>query len=394
MERLGDWALDPGVSFLNHGSFGARLRSVLDRQRDLRDELESNPVAFIRSLDGRMASAREVLGRFLDADPDDLGFVPNATHGIATILRSFPLRPGDEILAFDHEYNAALNAARAAVAAVGARLVVVPVPLPVRGPEAFVAGMAGAAGPRTRLVLVSHVTSPTALVLPVNELVGTFEARGIPVLVDGAHAPGMLPVSLRDIGASYYTGNLHKWVAAPLGAAFLHVRRDRQPGIRPLAISHGANDPRRDRTAFRLEFDWTGTADPTPFLSVPAAIDAVGALLPGGWDEVRDRNRRLAALARARLVSVPGVEVIAPGSMNASMVALRIAGTPGPEARAGGEDPLAAALREAGVEVPVFGWPRESTATHRLLRVSTHLHTTQSDIDRLAAALRTSLALG
>jgi isopenicillin-N epimerase len=197
------------------------------------------------------------------ADADDLAFVPNATHGVATILRNLRFAPGDEIVATDHEYNAALNMARFAAARDGARLVVARIALPVAGPDDVVERVLAAVSPRTRLVLISHVTSPTALVLPVDRLVPALEGRGIAVLVDGAHGPGMLPLDLGSLGASFYTGNLHKWVCAPRGAAFLHVRRDRQGAIRPLAISHGANDPRPTRSTFRKEFDWTGTADPT-----------------------------------------------------------------------------------------------------------------------------------
>ncbi len=286
------WALDPDLVFLNHGSFGACPRAVLAVQADLRAELEANPVAFLgRALEDRLDQARSRLAEFLGADPADLAFVPNATAGVASVLRSLRFAPGDEIVTTDHEYNAALNMARFAAARDGARVVVARIPLPTTGPDEVAERILAVVGPRTRLVLVSHVTSPTALILPVERLVATLEGRGIPVLVDGAHGPGMLPLDLSALGASFYAGNLHKWVCAPKGAAFLHVRRDRQAAIRPLAISHGANDPRPGRTTFRKEFDWTGTADPTPFLAVPAAIDAVGGMVAGGWATVMARNR-------------------------------------------------------------------------------------------------------
>ena len=391
------WALDPDLVFLNHGSFGAVPRAVLAVAADLRAEMEANPVAFLdRHLEARLDAARACLAAFVGADPDDLAFVPNATHGVATVLRSLRFAPGDEIVATDHEYNAALNMARFAAARDGARVVVARIPLPVAGPDDVVERVLAATGPRTRLVLLSHVTSPTALVLPVERLVPALEARGIPVLVDGAHGPGMLPLDVGALGASFYTGNLHKWVCAPRGAAFLHVRRDRQGATRPLAISHGANDPRPTRSTFRKEFDWTGTADPTPFLAVPAALDAVGRLVAGGWPAVMARNIRVAAEARPRLVAAAGRPALAPESMLGSMAAIDLP----PDRRFAGReasrpDPLQARLLEAGIEVPLHPWPHDPAPgerRHRLLRVSAHLHNDAGEYAHLAEVLRELLA--
>ena len=363
------WALRPDLVFLNHGSFGACPRAVLAVQADLRTELEANPVAFLgRALEARLDQARARLADFLGSDPADLAFVPNATAGVASVLRSLRFSPGDEVVTTDHEYNAALNMARFAAARDGARVVVARIPLLTTGPDEVAERILGVVGPRTRLVLVSHVTSPTALIFPVERLVATLEGRGIPVLVDGAHGPGMLPLDLSALGASFYAGNLHKWVCAPKGAAFLHVRRDRQAAIRPLAISHGANDPRPGRTTFRKEFDWTGTADPTPLLAVPAAIDAVGGMVAGGWATVMGRNRDLAALARRTLAPVAGAPVLAPETMLGSM---------------------------AAIEVPLHAWPRDPVPgerRRRLLRVSAHLHNDAGEYRHLAEALRVLLA--
>jgi isopenicillin-N epimerase len=392
------WALDPDLVFLNHGSFGACPRAVLGVQADLRAELEANPVAFLgRALEERLDAARARLGAFVGADPEDLAFVPNATHGVASVLRSLRFAPGDEIVTTDHEYNAALNMARFAAARDGARVVVARIPLPTSGPDEVAERVLAAVGPRARLVLVSHVTSPTALVLPVERLVATLEGRGIPVLVDGAHGPGMLPLDLAGLGASFYAGNLHKWVCAPKGAAFLHVRRDRQAAIRPLAISHGANDPRPGRSVFRKEFDWTGTADPSPFLAVPAALDAVGALVAGGWPAVMVRNARVAAVARRALASAAGRPVLAPEAMLGSMAAVELPPDPGFAARdPSAADPLQARLlATAGVEVPLHAWPRDPVPgerRHRLLRVSAHLHNDPAEYAHLAEALRALLA--
>lgn len=387
------WALDPEVVFLNHGSFGAVPRAVLAVQASLRAEMEANPVAFLdRHLEGRLDSARGRLAAFVGADPDDLAFVPNATHGVATVLRSLRFAPGDEIVATDHEYNAALNMARFAAARDGARVVVARIPLPVSGPDDVVERVMAAVSPRTRLVLMSHVTSPTALVLPVERLIPTLEARGIPVLVDGAHAPGMLPLDLDALGASFYAGNLHKWVCAPRGAAFLHARRDRRATLRPLAISHGANDPRPTRSTFRKEFDWTGTADPTPYLAVPAALDAIHGIVAGGWPAVMARNIRVAVDARRLLVAAAGRPAVAPETMLGSMAALELPLDPGFARRgATAPDPLKGRLLAARVEVPVHAWPRDPAPgerRRRLLRVSAHLHNDAGEYVYLAEVLQ------
>jgi isopenicillin-N epimerase len=233
-------------------------------------------------------------------------------------------------------------------------------------------------------------------VLPIGPLVTALEARGIAVLVDGAHGPGMVPLALDALGASWYTGNLHKWTCAPKGAAFLHVRRDRHAVTRPLAISHGANDPRPSRSTFRKEFDWTGTADPTPYLAIPAALDAVGGLVAGGWPAVMARNAAVARGARRALVAVAGRPPLAPESMLGSMAAVDLPPDRGFAARAVGVgDPLAARLRAAGIEVPVHAWPRDvapGERRRRILRISAHLHNDPGEYVHLAGTLQALLA--
>ena len=222
---------------------------------------------------------------------------------MSTVLRSIDFRAGDELLITDHAYNACRNALERAAGAAGARVKVAAVPFPLSGPDAVVEAVLNEVTPRTRLALIDHVTSPTALVFPVARLVAELAARGVDALVDAAHAPGMVPVNLDQTGAAYTTGNFHKWVCAPKGAAFLHVRRDRQRLIHPLVTSHGANSERRDRSRFRLEFDWTGTADPAPYLAVPEALRFLGSLAPGGLPRVdgaepRGRRRRAPGAVR------------------------------------------------------------------------------------------------
>ena len=372
------------MTFLNHGSYGACPRAVLELQRRLRDELEAEPVRFLgRELEGRLDAARAALGAFVGADPDDLAFVPNATTGVNSVLRWLELSPGDEIVITDHVYGACRNALAVVTARAGARVVTVNVPFPTASPDEFVARVLAVVGPRTRLALLDHVTSPTGLVLPLEQLVRELSARGVDTLIDGAHAPGMLPLDLRALGATYYAANCHKWICAPKGSAFLYVRRDRQPGTRPLSISHGATDERTDRSRFHLEFDWTGTDDPTAYLCVPEALRVVGGLLPGGWPAVMARNRALALQARARLLQVLETAAPAPESMIGSLAAIPLPALGGQVPRR--RDPLHLALFERfAIEVPVMRWPG---GTGRALRVSAQLYNTADDYERLATAL-------
>lgn len=379
------WALEPGITFLNHGSFGACPRPVLEVQARLREEMERQPVRFLaRELKARLDAARAALAAFVGADPDDLAFVPNATTGVNTVLRSLPLRAGDEILATDHLYPACRQALRAVADATGARVVVARIPFPIGDAGDAVRAVLEAAGPCTRLALVEHVTSPTGLVLPVRRIVGALAARGIDTLVDGAHAPGMVPLDLRTLGAAYYTGNCHKWLCAPKGAAFLHVRRDRQPLIRPLVVSHGAGPAQTDRSRFHLEFDWTGTDDPTPYLAVPEAIRVMGRALPGGWAALMASNRALALEARGILAAALGTDPPCPDDMVGALASLPLPdGSPhDPPARDGLQ---AALLDRFRIEVPVIAWP---APPRRLLRVSAQLYNSRADYERLAGALR------
>jgi isopenicillin-N epimerase len=385
------WDLDPGTIFLNHGSFGACPRVVLERQRDLRAELERQPVRFLaRELEGRLDDARGRLAALVGCDADDLAFVTNATTGVNTVLRSLEFAPGDEILVTDHGYNACSNAARFVAERAGARVVTANLPWPIEGADEVAAAIERAATDRTKLLLVDHVTSPTGLVLPVERLVERFAVRGVDTLVDGAHAPGMLPLALDRLGAAYYTGNCHKWLCAPKGAAFLHVRRDRQRAVRPLSISHGANSPRGDRSRFRLEFDFTGTMDPTPWLCVPAALDFLDGLLPGGLPALRRRNHELAVAGRDLLLRATDGRPLAPASMLGSLASVEL-----PPCDALGPPPLRLdALQERllarhRIEVPVMRWPSPRL---RLLRISPQAYNGLEQYERLAAALLDELA--
>ena len=356
--------------------------------------MERQPVTFfVRDLEGLLDDARARLARFVGAHPQDLVFVPNATTGVNAVLRSLRFRPGDELLVTDHEYNACRNALDFVAQRSRARVVVAPVPFPLRGPAQVIAAVLDRVTRRTRLALLDHVTSQTGLVLPLERLVRELAGRGVETLVDGAHAPGMVPLELETLGAAYYTGNGHKWMCAPKGAAFLHVRRDLQAAIRPLVISHGANSPRTDRSRFLIEFGWTGTDDPSPFLALPKALECVGALLPGGWPALMHRNRELALAARRVLCDTLGIAAPSPDAMIGALAAVPIPDAP-PAAAAPTsplyQDPLQETLlARHGIEVPVIPWP---APPRRLLRVSAQLYNRLPQYERLAGALATELA--
>jgi len=379
------WLLDPGVTFLNHGSFGACPRAVLDEQAAWRARLEHEPVLFLaRELEGLLDHTRAAVAGFVHCAPSELVFVTNATQGVNAVLGSLRFAPGDELLVTDHEYAASRHVLDRAALRAGATVVVAEVAFPPASASAIVDALLASVTARTRLALVDHVTSPTGLRFPIEGIVAALAARGIDTLVDGAHGPGMVDVDLGRLGAAYYTANCHKWIGAPKGSAFLHVRPDRQPAIRPTAISHPAI-PDRDRSRYLQEFDWTGTFDPTAILSVPRALAWHAALLPGGWPALQAHEHALLLRARQILAGVPGMGAGADAPLLGSMLSLPLPGPLGPQ---GENDPLQQALWDRyRIEVPVFAW-RGS----RLLRISARIYNTESEYGRLADALGELLA--
>lgn len=381
------WTLDPHITFLNHGSFGATPRLVLERQTAYRAQMEREPVRFfVRELEALLDVSRAALADFLGADAEGLAFVPNATAGVNAVLRSLDLDKLDELLVTTQEYNACRNALEYVAGLAGAKVVVADVPFPIESPDVIVETILSKVTSRTRLLLVDHVSSQTALIFPVERIVREMSARGIDTLVDGAHAPGFLPLDLRTIGAAYYTGNLHKWVCAPKGAAFLHVRENRRASIRPVAISHGANSPRTDRSRFLIEFDWTGTFDPSAWLCVRDALELIPSMVDGGWPEVIRRNRALALRARDLLCETVGIERPAPDEMLGAMAAIPLPDGTLRAAPALYGDPLQDRLLfERAIEVPIIPWPHPPK---RLLRVSAQLYNDPAEYERLATSLR------
>jgi isopenicillin-N epimerase len=363
--------MDPGVAYLNHGGFGATPVRVLARQQAWRDAMERNPTDFlVRMLPELLDNVRAQVAAFLRADEEGVVFVDNATTGTQTVIAQAGLAPGDEVLTTDHCYPAVLAQLQRAADASGVRLTVAAVPLPASSREAVAEAVLARLSRNTSLVVVDHVASCSGLVFPVAEIAAECRRQNVPLLVDGAHAAGMLPVDLGSLGADFWVGNMHKWVCAPKASAVLHVAPQWRDTLRPLVASHGIAD------GYRPSFDWTGTRDPTALLAVPEALAFFGQ---AGWQAVRAHNNDLARQGADLVARRIGTSPPVPDGLAAAMrlVPLRDPLTE-PEARALERRLLA----EHGVVVPVTehgGW--------RWLRLSAQLYNTLGDYERLADAL-------
>jgi isopenicillin-N epimerase len=319
-----EWLLAAGHVFLNHGSFGATPRAVLAIQDAWRQRMEARPTGFMTyELPGALRAAAARLAACVGAAAEDLAFIDNATAGCNAVLNALIFAPGDEILITDHTYPAVRKAAAHVAARAGARVITAAVPFPLAGAREIVAAVAAALSPRTRLAVLDHVTSPTAVIFPVHELVALCRSVGARVLIDGAHAPGMLALDIPAMSADWYVGNCHKWLMAPKGSGFIWSAPARQAEIHPLAISHGYGD------GFLAEFDWTGTRDPSAWLAVPAAIDFHQRL---GGEQLRARNaalaREAADLLAARWETGRGTPDALTGSMATVRLPLDLSATP------------------------------------------------------------------
>jgi isopenicillin-N epimerase len=372
------WGLDPAVQYLNHGSFGACPTVILEAQSRLRLEMEREPMDFLAgSLAARLHQARAPLAAFVGAECCDLVFIPNSTTGINAVLRSLVLAPDDELLVTDHTYAACRKAVDYVAGRYQARVVVAQIPFPVSTEDEIVAAVLAQVSPRTRLALLDHVTSPTALVMPLVRLISELRRLGVDTLVDGAHAPGMVPIDLSQLRPAYYAGNAHKWLCAPKGAAFLYVQPERQAAVHAHVISHGYT------SGFQAEFDWTGTVDPTPWLCIPECLRYLGSLLPGGWPALMARNRQLALEARGLLLRALDLEPACPETMIGSMASILLPpALPGAAALGLDAQALHDWFRTRGIETWLHPHPR------LLLRVSAQLYNNIGQFEQLAGRLQ------
>jgi isopenicillin-N epimerase len=379
-----EYLLRPEIAFLNHGSFGACPRPVFETYQRWQRELAYQPVEFLgRRLDGLLAEARASLAAYLGTQTDSLVFVPNATHGMNIVARSLRLAPGDEVLLNDHEYGAVERTWRFICAQSGASCRVQPIALPVTSPDALIEQLWEGVTERTRVIVVSHITSPTALIFPVDALCRRAAARGILTVIDGAHAPGQIDVALDALQADFYMGNCHKWLSAPPGAGFLYARPDRQPLLHPLIVSWGWQAEHPGTSPFQDYFGWTGTSDPAAYLSVPAAI---AFQQEHHWPEVRAACHRVASQAREQVAVLTGLEHICPDSPAwwNQMCSIPL---PVPERAAA--DVLKQNLWERyQVEVPIVEWNKRF-----FVRISIQAYNTPHDVERLLDGLAHLLQL-
>lgn len=370
------------IVFLNHGSFGACPRQVFEAYQNWQLELQRQPVEFLgRRFPDLMRSAREALGLYVHARPDEVVYVPNATTALNIVARSLPLQPGDEVLGTDHEYGAIDRTWRFVCARRGARYVNQPLPVPIESPTEVVDALWSGVTERTHVLFLSHITSPTALILPVRELVRRAREAGIITVIDGAHAPGQIPLDLSAIGADFYAGNLHKWLCSPPGSGFLYARKEMQHLLEPLVVSWGWN---RDEAgtdsepgpAFIQEQEWQGTRDIAAYLAVPAAIQFQ---TEHDWPRVRAACHALLQQARSAIGELTGLPFLSPDSPEwyAQMAAF-------PLPACGAEALQHRLYDEHRIEVPIVDWNG-----HQLVRVSIQGYNSQQDVEALVKALST-----
>ena len=371
-----EWLLDDRITFLNHGSFGAVPRCVFEEHNRWRLRIEAEPVELLaRRAQDLLRGVKRPIGAWLGMREEDFGLVTNATEGVNTVLRSLDLRPGDELLTTTHVYNAVRQGMKYVAQRAGASYREVDVPLPVSSPEQIARLVLNALSGRTRLLVIDHITSPTALIFPVEAIITGCAQRDVEVLVDGAHAPGMLPLDVQKLGAAYYSGNLHKWACAPKGSGFLWVRPDRQANVHPLVVSHHLGE------GFAREFDWQGTRDFGAWLAIPRALQFMADL---GWERVIAHNHAMAAWVQQTLCERWGVGPTSPadGSLLGSM-----ASVPLPPPLHALTEPEAQSLQqrlydEFRIEVPIMRWGGRS-----LLRPCCQIYNQPAEYQRLGEVI-------
>jgi isopenicillin-N epimerase len=377
-----------GLTQLNNGSYGCCPEVIGSAQSELRRRLEGDPVHFFKhELEFYCDDARGAIGRFVNAPAEDIALIPNGTVAVSTVLNNLDLQEGDEILITDHEYMATMNELDKLCKATGAVVKIAPITFPAADPDQAADSILGAVTPKTKLALISHICSASALVLPVESIVPELRAKGIDVFLDGAHTPGQIALDIGKLNPTWYAASCHKWLATPKGTGFIYTSKDRQSGFKPLALSCRVHEIREDRPAFLCDFDYMGTNDYTGNLVIPVAIEHMGAQLPGGWDALYKRNHDLVVAGAGIICEALGIEQLVPESMIGTMVGIPLPG----EVTAGRiyDDSLWDALyTKHNIQVPVWAL---GDIHPRVMRVSAQLYNTIEDFEKLARALALEL---
>ncbi|HZY41803.1 MAG TPA: aminotransferase class V-fold PLP-dependent enzyme [Anaerolineae bacterium] len=371
--------LDPNVVFLNRGSFGACPKAVFDEYQRWQRELERQPVEFLgRRFNDLMREARTILADFVGADADEITYVTNATVGLNIVARSLDLRPGDEVLTTDHEYGALDRTWRFLCEKQGARYIRQPIPVPIKNADEVIEAVWSGVTDRTRVLFISHITSPTAIIFPIKELIDRAHERGIMTIIDGAHAVGQIDLNLRELGADFYSSNCHKWLMSPKGSAFLYARQDVQHLVEPLIVSWGWQSDRPGPSKFIDEQEWQGTRDIAAYLSVPAAIQF---WRDHDWPSVRAACHQLVRYAREQVSALTGLPPLTPDDPSWFT---QLSALPLPPCDL---DALKRRLYdEFHIEIPVIAW----NGRH-FVRISVQGYNTAADVEALVAALRVLL---
>lgn len=383
------WTLPPEVTYLNHGSFGPTPLVVQQARAEWSARLAAQPMDFyLRQMEPALDAAAERLGRFVGADARDLVFVDNATAAMNIVAATVPLADGDEVLLNNHEYGAVRRIWQRACRARGAKLVTAEIPTPLRTEAEILEPLFAAVTPRTRLIVVSQVTSPTAIVFPVEAICRRAAELGLPVCIDGPHAIAMRPVEIRRLGCEFYCASLHKWLSAPLGTGFLYVERGWQSAVQSPMLSWGRSVGGR-AARWQDEIIWQGSRDPAGFLAVPAAIEFLESI---GLEQFRRHGHALAQYARRELEALFGSTALVPddAAWYGTMITVPLPAGPSRRPQPNAADPLQRALWERfRIEAPVVDW-----RDRRHLRVSAHLYNDAAQIERLVASVRELLAAG
>jgi isopenicillin-N epimerase len=382
------WQLDESMTFLNHGSFGATPVKVLEKQNELRNQAEAELVRFyIREMEDLWDNARLATAEFLGSKPYNLVFVKNTTMGVNTILHSLKFKEGDELLTTSQAYGACVNMLKWYCDRFKLNLIIADTPFPLKNEDEIVEAIAKKITPKTKFALIDHITSPTGIIFPVGKITRLLQSKNIEVLIDGAHAPGMIDLDLEKLNADYYVGNCHKWICSPKGSAVLWVREDHHHKIFPLQISHAYDKPVERKLLWAKSFFWPGTDDYSAYLCLPDAIRFMGEIFTGGWEELRKHNRDLTLKGRKLISEKLNIELPAPENMIGHLGTMIIGKTELPPNGFNVITPLQEALFSSyKIEVPVFVYPRHNPQL--CLRIACQAYNDISQIEYLAESVR------